>query len=115
MTASNTSLTPQEIEHFRQQLLERKTNTVNRIEQLEAEKKERAPCFADPAERSFFQTQLRLNERLLEQELAKLDAIVDALARIDQGTYGICQQTGEQISRERLAACPESIVGGNRD
>src|SRR5262245_6745896 len=39
----------------------------------------------------------------LEDELAELQA---ALERIDQGTYGIDEVTGEDIAPERLAAFP---------
>ena len=39
----------------------------------------------------------------LEDELAELQA---ALERIDQGTYGIDEVTGEPIAPERLAAFP---------
>lgn len=39
----------------------------------------------------------------LEHELSELEA---ALARIDAGTYGIDEETGEPIPRERLEAIP---------
>lgn len=45
-------------------------------------------------------------ERLSEQEVGELEAIDDALGRIDAGTYGICLSCGEQISRERLDVLP---------
>ncbi len=38
-----------------------------------------------------------------EQTLAEIDA---ALQRIEDGTYGICTNRGEQISEERLEARP---------
>jgi RNA polymerase-binding protein DksA len=38
-----------------------------------------------------------------EQILAEIDA---ALKRIEEGTYGICTNRGEQISEERLEALP---------
>jgi RNA polymerase-binding transcription factor DksA len=39
----------------------------------------------------------------LERELAEIEA---ALQRLDDGTYGIDEVTGEPISRERLEALP---------
>jgi RNA polymerase-binding transcription factor DksA len=35
-----------------------------------------------------------------------IDEIDDALRRIDRGTYGICEYSGEPIPRERLKAIP---------
>ncbi len=47
--------------------------------------------------RSFF-TQMRLRSQLVEIE--------SALARIDAGTYGTCEETDELIEPERLLALP---------
>lgn len=39
----------------------------------------------------------------------RLGLIQRALQKIDEGTYGICDDTGEPISRRRLEAVPEAI------
>lgn len=43
---------------------------------------------------------------LSNREREKLVLIEEALKRIDEGTYGICQVTGEKIGEERLRAMP---------
>ena len=43
---------------------------------------------------------------LLENEDQLLDEINDALDRIEQGTFGRCEECGQEISRERLEALP---------
>ena len=45
---------------------------------------------------------------LLESERSLLTEIDTALARIDQGTYGICEGTGKPIGKARLNARPWS-------
>jgi DnaK suppressor protein len=35
-----------------------------------------------------------------------LREVQDALTRMDQGTYGVCQRCGNQIAEERLEALP---------
>ncbi len=40
------------------------------------------------------------------QEKNKLQAIEDALRRIEEGTYGICDECGEKIPKQRLKALP---------
>lgn len=45
----------------------------------------------------------------IEKELEKyLTEINSALSRIEKGTYGVCEKTGEPISEERLKANPVS-------
>jgi len=53
---------------------------------------------AHQEEHSFLVNQNRLKEQLLEIE--------QALSRIEQGTYGICEETEEKIEAERLLAIP---------
>lgn len=46
----------------------------------------------------------------VEQTLEKrLQYVERALQKIEEGTYGICDDTGEPIPRERLEAVPEAI------
>ncbi len=40
------------------------------------------------------------------QDKNKLMAIEDALRRIEEGTYGYCEECGEKISKQRLKAVP---------
>lgn len=46
----------------------------------------------------------------LENQLKEVN---DALARIEQGTYGICENCGAEIPKERLLAVPESATCTN--
>jgi len=43
---------------------------------------------------------------LLEEAREQLAALDDAAARIDAGTYGVCERCGDAIGDERLAALP---------
>jgi DnaK suppressor protein len=58
---------------------------------------------ADLASAHISQTQA-LNQR--DKLLAKIKEIDEALARMENGTYGICEETGENIEEKRLAAIP---------
>ena len=49
-------------------------------------------------EKEFLNRNERINHRLMAVEMA--------LARIEQGCYGICEETGEIIESERLMALP---------
>ena len=46
----------------------------------------------------------------VEQQVERrLHNVERALQKIEEGTYGICEDTGEQIPRGRLEAVPEAI------
>jgi DnaK suppressor protein len=61
---------------------------------------------ADVADRATFETDRALELRARDRQrklIAKIDA---ALARIEDGSYGYCEETGEPISLKRLDARP---------
>jgi len=47
-----------------------------------------------------------INFILSDRERVKLQQIDDALARLDDGSYGICESCGLEIAEERLEAMP---------
>lgn len=51
-----------------------------------------------------FEQNIRV-EADLERDLQN---VTDALKKIENGTYGVCEKTGEMIPRERLEAFPEA-------
>ncbi len=60
----------------------------------------------DLADRASSETDRAIERRARDRQrklIAKIDA---ALARIDEGTYGYCEETGEPISLRRLEARP---------
>jgi DnaK suppressor protein len=98
---------PQMLETYRQRLLEIQQQLVQRIFDMED------TMLAMDADRDIERTD-RVQEEAAEVALTALDeqgrremaAIQAALARIDAGTYGICDTCGEMISAERLTAMP---------
>jgi RNA polymerase-binding transcription factor DksA len=91
----------------RQSLLDLREALLQRIRLLESEASDEHPIYslhpADAATDSF-DRDLVLGFATFDQEL--LYQIDDALGRIADGTYGICQRTGKRIPKERLLAVP---------
>jgi DnaK suppressor protein len=52
---------------------------------------------------------LELEGNLVVRDVARLDRVNRALKKIEEGTYGLSDMSGEPIPRERLEAVPESI------
>jgi DnaK suppressor protein len=46
---------------------------------------------------------------LIQMKSETLNKIVDALARLEQGTYGNCFECGEEIAEKRLRALPFAV------
>ncbi|WP_374034418.1 TraR/DksA family transcriptional regulator [Bdellovibrio bacteriovorus] len=89
----------------RRKLLSAKQDVLNRFRtaQRELVHAERGGDEADQSvahieEHSFLISQARMRNQLVEIEMA--------LARIEQGTFGICEETEELIESERLLAIP---------
>ena len=94
-------------EHFKQQLLLRKAEIENLLKKLNEDILEISKCeikdeggFASIAMDSDREYQLG---RKLQEELKEIN---DALDRIANGTYGICEMCEEPINPERLAIKP---------
>ena len=93
-------------EYFREKLLRWKEEILSEsretIENLQKEN-ENHPDFADRASNETDRSiELRARDRQ-RKLIAKIDA---AMTRIEDGTYGYCEETGEPISLKRLEARP---------
>ena len=61
---------------------------------------------ADLADRATSETDRALELRARDQQRKLINKIDAALARIEEGTYGFCEETGEPIGLKRLDARP---------
>lgn len=66
--------------------------------------------FPDPTDRAALESDRNFLLRIRDRERKLISKIQDALARIDDGTYGICEVCGEDISSERLKARPVTTL-----
>lgn len=65
---------------------------------------------ADTVDRSSVETERNFTLRLRERERYLLKKIDAALARLEDGSYGVCQECGEDISPNRLLARPMATM-----
>ena len=64
----------------------------------------------DPADRATLEEEHALELRTRDRERKLLKKIDQALARIDDGSYGYCEETGEAIGIQRLLARPTATL-----
>ena len=62
--------------------------------------------FPDPSDRAALETDRNFLLRVKDRERKLISKIKEALARIDDGTFGICDLCEENISVKRLEARP---------
>ena len=62
--------------------------------------------FADPADRATAESDRSFTLRIRDRERRLIRKIQSALQRIEDGSYGICEECGEDIGVPRLKARP---------
>ena len=66
--------------------------------------------FPDPADRATLESDRNFMLRIRDRENKLIKKIKKALARIDDGTFGICEKCGDNISASRLKARPVTTL-----
>ncbi len=93
-------------EYFRKKLLAWKEDILRESRETLAQLQKDNENQPDIADRASSETDRAIELRARDRQrklIAKIDA---ALERIDRGTYGYCEETGEPISLKRLDARP---------
>jgi RNA polymerase-binding transcription factor len=101
------AMTQNEIRKFRWILEAAATDLVRATRQREAIAIENG---GDELEKLIGASERELAVRTLESGSAKLKEIRAALRRIDEGTYGTCEECEDPISPRRLAALPSAAL-----
>jgi len=103
-------LTKEQIEELRKLLLQKKKETLERIENfLKDSSLKVSSNVGDEIDVADREMERQRQISLREKESEYLKQIEYALRKIEEGTYGICERCGEPISYERLKARPISI------
>lgn len=111
---ANSELDQEFVEKQRQRLQEIKAELERMVRGLEEDQQYRAEEEGDFTQHdSGDMSQSLFNRELdatVEQTIEKrLEAVERALQKVEEGTYGLCDDTGEAIPKGRLEAMPEAI------
>jgi DnaK suppressor protein len=99
-----------QLEHFRQILLAWKRELMEEVDRTMLHMKDDAANFPDPNDRATQESEFGLELRTRDRERKLLKKIDSALARIDDGSYGYCEETGDEIGLRRLEARPVATL-----
>ncbi len=99
----------EQLGYFKALLLEQKEELLSSLretsEHLQNQERE-----TDENDRASLEEERWLELRIRERELKLVRKIDEALKRIEEGTYGYCEDTGEEIGLERLLIRPTATL-----
>jgi len=93
-------------EYFRGKLLAWKDEILKEAKETLAHLQEENQNHPDLADRASSETDRAIELRARDRQRKLIAKIDEALARIEDGSYGYCEETGEPISLKRLEARP---------
>lgn len=93
-------------EYFRNVLLEEMRALLDEAEKTVSEMNSDTTNFPDPNDRATQESDRTFELRIRDRERRLLNKIREALEKIDNGTFGVCEMCGEEISEARLKARP---------
>jgi DnaK suppressor protein len=100
-------LTKKELEKFKQKLTQVRDEVATRIrDRASTARVEDFNELTEEIDQAAHASEEAFNMRLLDKEVKLLREIEAALRKFDDGSYGICEGTGEPIERRRLEARP---------
>ena len=98
------------LEHYRQILNEELRTLLGEAGKTVSEMTAETVNFPDPTDRATQESDRSFELRIRDRERKLINKIKEALERIDQGEFGICELCGEDISEGRLKARPVTTL-----
>jgi len=99
-----------QLDFFRARLEAQKEDLLSNAGETTEHLREDTSIVPDPADRATIEEEHALELRTRDRERKLLKKIAQALARIDAGEYGFCDETGEPIGLGRLLARPTATL-----
>ncbi len=100
----------EQLEHFRNILFTWKRDLMVEVDRTVLHMKDEAANFPDPNDRATQESEFSLELRTRDRERKLIRKIEEALMRIEDGSYGYCLETGEEIGIKRLEARPVATL-----
>ena len=100
----------EQLDHFRMILQNWKRDLMVEVDRTVMHMKDEAANFPDPNDRATQEEEFSLELRTRDRERKLIRKIDEALKRIEDGSYGYCLETGEEIGIKRLEARPVATL-----
>lgn len=94
------------LEHFRSILNGKLEELLSGADKAVSGMSEKEENFPDPTDRASLETDRNFLLRVKDRERKLISKVKEAIQRIDDGSFGVCELCGEDISDKRLEARP---------
>jgi len=92
--------------HFKKKLEEMSDSILSGADRTITDMTDHNDNYPDPTDRASAESDRSFELRIRDRERKLLNKIKEAIERIDNGAYGICDDCGDEIAVERLDARP---------
>lgn len=99
-----------ELKLYKDLLLQRVDNLVGSAGETLDTMSKGDDSFPDPIDRAMTESNRSIELRKRDRERKLIQKIKKAIRRTEDGSYGVCDECGEEISESRLKARPETIL-----
>jgi DnaK suppressor protein len=103
-------MNPRQLEYFKAKLNEWKEEILRESRETVAHLQKETENHADLADRASSETDRALELRTRDRQRKLISKIDQALRRVEDGSYGYCEETGEPIGLARLEARPTATL-----
>ncbi|MCD6152493.1 MAG: RNA polymerase-binding protein DksA [Syntrophobacterales bacterium] len=101
---------PDQLEYFRNLLTQRIDQLLDDAGKTVSEMTDDRVNLPDITDRASLESDRNFELRIRDRERKLIKKLKDALSRIDDGTFGICEICGGKISQKRLMARPVTTL-----
>lgn len=98
------------LEKFKVQLIEKKEEILAEVGKTLNEMTDQTTNIPDPNDRATVESGRSFELRIRDRERKLLSKIEEALVRIEEGDFGVCEGCGEEIGIKRLEARPVTTL-----
>jgi DnaK suppressor protein len=95
-----------QLEQFRSQLLDKRDEILAEAGKTLSDMTDQTTNIPDPNDRATVESGRSFELRIRDRERKLLSKIEEAIGRLDEGEYGVCEGCGEDIGIKRLEARP---------
>ena len=103
-------MSDKQVTHFREILSAWKSELIVEVDRTVHHMQDEAANFPDPNDRATQESEFGLELRTRDRERKLLRKIDSALSRLEDASYGYCDETGEEIGLKRLEARPVATL-----
>ncbi|MFH1091020.1 MAG: RNA polymerase-binding protein DksA, partial [Pseudomonadota bacterium] len=99
-----------QLNHFKKILTDRLQELIGHADATVLDMTDQKDSFPDPTDRASAESDRNFILRLRDRERKLIVKIKEALERIEEGNFGVCEECGEEISFKRLEARPVTTL-----